>query len=179
MEKYIAFLRGINVSGKNKIAMPMLKSAFETAGFSAVKTYINSGNVLFTSEIQEINQLIKKCEVLITEAFELTIPVAVVAVAELNVTIKHAPSWWNQAEETIHYAIIMIPPLTTAEVFAAVGEIKPEYEQIACYGELIFWSAPRKTFNQARWSKIASSSVNKQVTIRNANTINKLLQMSQ
>ena len=40
MTKYIAFLRGINISGKNKISMPSLKTAFETEDFKDVKTYI-------------------------------------------------------------------------------------------------------------------------------------------
>ncbi|MFZ2539632.1 MAG: DUF1697 domain-containing protein, partial [Oscillospiraceae bacterium] len=43
MEKYIALLRGINISGKNKVSMPLLKVAFEDVGFLDVSTYINSG----------------------------------------------------------------------------------------------------------------------------------------
>lgn len=59
-KKYIALLRGINVSGKNKIAMPELKIAFEEIGFLNVSTYINSGNVIFSSNIQDKDELIKK-----------------------------------------------------------------------------------------------------------------------
>jgi uncharacterized protein (DUF1697 family) len=51
MRTYIALLRGINISGKNKISMPLLKAAFEEIGFSNVSTYINSGNVIFSSNI--------------------------------------------------------------------------------------------------------------------------------
>ncbi len=47
MKKYIAFLRGINISGKNKISMEELKKTFEEFGFKDVKTYLNSGNVIF------------------------------------------------------------------------------------------------------------------------------------
>lgn len=43
-DKYIAFLRGINISGKNKISMADLKVGFEEAGFSDVSTFLNSGN---------------------------------------------------------------------------------------------------------------------------------------
>lgn len=179
MKKYIALLRGINIGGRNKIAMPLLRVAFEQAGFSDVATYINSGNVLFSSDIQDKDELIKICEALITAEFDLKIPVAVVAVEEVAEQLNHAPDWWNQEKETIYYVIFMIPPMTVEEVFASVGEIKPEYEQIAHHGDVIFWSAQRKTFNKARWSKIASSSVNNHVTIRNANTVNKLLLMSQ
>ena len=47
--RYVALLRGINVGGRNKVAMADLREAFEDAGFRAVRTYIQSGNVLFDS----------------------------------------------------------------------------------------------------------------------------------
>ena len=47
MRRYIAFLRGINISGKNKVPMAELKKSFENQNFSQVKTYLNSGNVIF------------------------------------------------------------------------------------------------------------------------------------
>ena len=53
MKRYIAFLRGINISGKNKISMAELKKGFEELGFQEVKTYLNSGNVIFSSEKDE------------------------------------------------------------------------------------------------------------------------------
>ena len=51
--RYIAFLRGVNISGKNKVPMAELKKAFEELGFGAVKTYLNSGNVIFSSNEDE------------------------------------------------------------------------------------------------------------------------------
>ncbi|WP_086348132.1 DUF1697 domain-containing protein [Candidatus Enterococcus clewellii] len=176
MRKYVALLRGINVGGKNKVAMPILKRAFEENGFSDVVTYINSGNVAFSSESHAIDELITICEAIMTDTFMLDIPVAVVPIDDLTETLTHAPDWWGDTnKEIIHYAIFLIPPIRAEEVFAAVGEIKPEYEKIAHHKNIIFWSAPRKTFTKTRWSKIASSSVNNHVTIRTANTINKLL----
>lgn len=53
MGRYIAFLRGINVSGQKNIKMELLRKAFADAGFSDVKTYIQSGNVIFNSERKE------------------------------------------------------------------------------------------------------------------------------
>ena len=53
MPKHIALLRGINVGGKNKISMPVLKAAFEAADFADVRTYINSGNVIFSIDDED------------------------------------------------------------------------------------------------------------------------------
>ncbi|WP_042348605.1 DUF1697 domain-containing protein [Bacillus massiliigorillae] len=175
MEKYIALLRGINVGGKNKISMAVLKMAFEENGFLDVITYINSGNVIFSSDIQDKSELIRKCESTIADKFMLSIPVTILSVKDLSDTLENAPAWWNIDKESINYAIFVIPPVRVEEVFAGVGEAKPEYEKVAHRGSVIFWSAPLKTFSRARWSKIASSSVNNNVTIRNANTVNKLL----
>lgn len=49
MSKYVAFLRGINVGGKNRVKMNLVTTAFEEAGFLNVSTYLQSGNVLFES----------------------------------------------------------------------------------------------------------------------------------
>ena len=50
MKRYVALLRGINISGRNKVPMAELKKEFEKLQFGGVKTYLNSGNVLFSSE---------------------------------------------------------------------------------------------------------------------------------
>ena len=52
MTRHVALLRGINVGGKNLIGMPALKAFFEAQGFADVVTYIQSGNVVFTSNEQ-------------------------------------------------------------------------------------------------------------------------------
>ena len=56
MKRYIAFLRGVNISGKNKVPMAELKKGFEELDFSEVKTYLNSGNVAFSSDEDNIEE---------------------------------------------------------------------------------------------------------------------------
>lgn len=57
---YVAFLRGINVSGKNKIEMKSLKTMFESLDFTDVNTYLNTGNVIFRSETTVEESLIEE-----------------------------------------------------------------------------------------------------------------------
>jgi len=72
----------------------------------------------------------------------------------------------------------VIKPVSTGEVIEEVGETKPGYEQAAFYGQVVFWSAPIRTFSQTRWSQVISTrALYNSVTIRNANTAKKLLQM--
>jgi len=63
------------------------------------------------------------------------------------------------------------------EVILEVGEAKTEYEKVASYGRVIFWSAPLKTFSRTRWSKIVGKPVYNEVTIRNANTVKNLVKL--
>jgi uncharacterized protein (DUF1697 family) len=177
IEVYAALLRGINISGKNKISMPELKKGFEELGFKSVSTYINSGNVVFTSDNTEELGLKKICEDMIARKFSLTIPVVVISQKTLVEVIANAPMWWDTDKAYVTYAIFMIPPMTVDEVIHAVGKIKSEYEQIDKHECMIYWRSPRAVFNKSRWSKIAGSSVNNDVTIRNANTTLKLLDM--
>ena len=180
LEKYIALLRGINISGKNKVSMPLLKVAFEDMGFMNVSTYINSGNVLFSSESNDKNGISSRCKAMIEERFLLDVPVAIISLKELSEALDNAPKWWdiNSDEEMIHQAIFLIPPITIEEVYKAVGDYKPEYEQVGYYKNVIFWSAKRATLSKTRWYKIASSAANNKVTIRNASTTKKLLILS-
>lgn len=178
MNKYIALLRGINVGGNNKIDMTQLKECFVNYGFSSVSTYINSGNVIFSSEEQDIIKLIKICEALITENFKLKISVAVILANQLTAAIKNCPDWWNADNESKHNAIFVITPATASEIVAHIGETKPELEKVCVYGNIIFWSAPLKTFNITRLSNIVKSKYFSCITIRNANTTIKLEQLA-
>ncbi|MBR4470361.1 MAG: DUF1697 domain-containing protein, partial [Erysipelotrichaceae bacterium] len=74
MTRYIALLRGINISGKNKISMPELKAALIENGFSEVSTYLNSGNIIFSDEETDTIVLADKIKTLIQEKFSLDIP---------------------------------------------------------------------------------------------------------
>ncbi|NNJ29292.1 DUF1697 domain-containing protein [Lacrimispora defluvii] len=178
MQKYIALLRGINVGGKNKISMPELKKMFEACGYGDVITYINSGNVIFSSEQEDKEEIKKICESAIASQFSLNIIVTVISAKDLSAALCNAPAWWDHDEQSKHNAIFVIPPATAEEIIHEVGIAKEEYEQVSYYGQVIFWSAPIKTFSKTRWSKIVGKSAYNSVTIRNANTAKKLLQLS-
>lgn len=178
MTKYIALLRGINVGGNNKIIMTELKAAFEKTGFKNAATYINSGNVIFDSDLSE-TAVKTVCEELIIAAFGFRIAVMILTAADLNDALAHAPAWWNNVSDAKHNALFVIPPATAQEVCVEIGEIKPQYESVAFYGKIIFWTAPFATFSHTRWSKIAANKkAYNAVTIRNANTTVKLAELT-
>jgi uncharacterized protein (DUF1697 family) len=175
---YIALLRGVNVGGNNKIAMSELKTAVEAAGLENVVTYINSGNVIFDSELDE-TAVKAICEQAIADSFGLNIAVGIITADELRDALAHAPDWWNTDKDSKHNAIFVVHPATAEGVCAEVGEAKPEYENLAYHGKVIFWTAPLATFSRTRWSKITQhKTAYNATTIRNANTTLKLLELA-
>ncbi|MBP1561525.1 MAG: DUF1697 domain-containing protein [Oscillospiraceae bacterium] len=179
MKRYIALLRGINISSKNKIAMSALKAEFTELGFADVYTYLNSGNVVFGSEVHDEKFLADKIRSMIKEKFCLDIPVYVLLQEELQDILGNAPNWWDSGNKEIYDNIIFImPPLTYDELYNDIGSPKDEYEKICSYKNIVFWSFSRKDYRKTNWwSKTASSNVSGMLTIRTANTLKKIAEM--
>lgn len=177
--KYIALLRGINVGGNNKVSMAELRECFEEAGFTQVSTYINSGNVFFESSEKSDAKLVALCEEAIEKRFGFRVICAVISADEMKDSLAHAPTWWGGDDPAVkHNALFIIAPKTAAEIMKEVGEPKPEYENVAAYGRVIFWSAAFKTFGRTQYQKIVGTPAYQFVTIRNSNTAKKLVELS-
>lgn len=179
MKRYIAFLRGVNISGKNKVPMEELKKGFEEMGFSEVRTYLNSGNVIFSSDEGGMEGFTNQIETMIQRLFGIDIPVFVISKETLEDILAHAPDWWgNEDKATYDNLIFIIPPATFADVFGEIGELKEEFEKIKNYKEAVFWSFSRKDYQKTNWwPKTASTNISAKLTIRTANTVRKIVGM--
>ena len=177
MVRYIALLRGINVGGKNKIAMADLKQGVVALGYSDAVTHLNSGNVVFSSERTDTIELARQIERMIEEKFALTIPVHVILQTELKTVLDQAPDWWGTSDKEIYDNLIfMLPSLDYEEFYREIGAPKPELEQVFNYQDVIFWSFERANFKKTNWwSKTATKKVKDRITIRTANTVRKLV----
>lgn len=178
MKRYVAFLRGVNISGKNKVPMEELRKAFEVLGFGEVKTYLNSGNVIFSSD-ENIGGLTSQVETMIQNRFGLDIPVFVTSKENLEDILQHAPEWWgNENKEIYDNLIFIMPPATFAEVRDEIGEPREGLEKIQDYKEAVFWSFSRKDYQKTNWwRETASANISGKPTIRTANTVRKIAGM--
>lgn len=147
--------------------------------FGEVRTYLNSGNVIFSSDIDEIGKLTKQIEVMIKNQFVLNIPVFVISRDELEDILRNAPEWWGKDNKDIYDNLIFImPPTAFADVYSEIGEPNDELEKIQNYKEAIFWSFSRKDYQKTNWwSKTASANISSKLTIRTANTVRKIAGM--
>ena len=89
--KYISLLRGINVSGQKKIKMVDLRALYEGLGFSDVVSYIQSGNVIFSSKMKDRKKLIEMIEEAILDAYGFEVPVLIRSHEEISSILDACP----------------------------------------------------------------------------------------
>lgn len=174
MKKYVAFLRGINISGKNKISMAELKREFKAAGFSEVSTYLNSGNVVFAADTVDTRCAIEN---MIADKFGLDISVYVIAMDELKAILAEAPEWWNAGDKDQYDNLIFILSADTPDdLWNLVGEPSEDLEKIQIYHNVVFWTFDKKSYRKCNWwKKTASAGIAEKLTIRTANTLKKVV----
>ena len=177
MKRYIALLRGINISGKNKVAMAELRRGFEELGYTAVKTCLNSGNVMFSSEEDDVGKLTDQIREMLENQLQLDVPVFVMPQEDLEDILCHAPNWWGSESGDIYDNLIFImPPASFEDVYGEIGAPKEELERIQPYRRAVFWSFNRKDYQKTNWwPKTASADIRTQLTIRTANTVRKIV----
>jgi uncharacterized protein (DUF1697 family) len=91
MQAYIAFLRGINVGGRNKISMVELRQSLERVGFKNVRTYLQSGNVMLESELSSTDAITTSIGKTILATFGFDIPILVLTKPQLERIIVKTP----------------------------------------------------------------------------------------
>ena len=177
MKRYIALLRGINVSGKNKVPMAELKNCFESLGVMEVKTCLNSGNVIFSSADKNVTALIDPVERMMQRELGLDIPVFIIPQEELADILRHAPDWWGTENKGNYDNLIFIlPPATFPDIYYEIGAPKEGLEQIQEYQSAVFWSFSRKDYQKTNWwSKTARADIGSKLTIRTANTVRRIV----
>lgn len=120
MPVYISILRGINVGGHKMIKMDALRSMYEHLGFTNVKTYIQSGNVIFTSLEIPLPELSNLIILKIQETFGFDVPVLVLSQSEIKVIIQNNPFIINKDVQSLHVTFLSDIP-QQADIDAITG----------------------------------------------------------
>jgi uncharacterized protein (DUF1697 family) len=119
---HVALLRGINVGGRNRIAMPKLRDAVEALGHTEVSTYIQSGNVLFTPRRKAAStRLANQLEKAIDEAFGIRPRVAVLTRDDLARTVQHNPYAHESNPKCVHAIFFGDAPGSQMSAFVAAA----------------------------------------------------------
>jgi uncharacterized protein (DUF1697 family) len=175
--RYVALLRGINVGGNNIIKMIDLRACCEEAGFAEVATYIQSGNVIFSSRLVDKAKVAKKLEKALSEVFDYAAPVVVLSAEELGRVIAEAPTGFGKQPDTYRYDVLFVKaPLSTGEAFEQVTT-KPGVDTASAGEHALYFRRLISKATQSQLGKLVQRPVYKSLTIRNWNTTTKLAEL--
>ena len=171
---YVALLRGINVGGRNPVAMADLRQAFEAEGHGAVRTYIQSGNVLFESD-EPSASLEDRLEAMLERRFGIPLVVVVRSHRQLRAVVDKAPEGFGGAPDTYHSDVIFLKgPLSGREAMRVVEQREGVDQAWPGTGVLYFARlSARRT--QSRMGRIVGTPEYQRMTIRSWTTTTKLL----
>lgn len=176
LASHVALLRGINVGGNNLIRMPALAECFRDVGYADVRTYIQSGNVLFGTAPATGAELEAAIERILAERFGLPILVVVRSRDELAATIAAAPTS-HGAEDLRSDVIFLKHPLTAEEVYPQLPQPREGVDSVALGPGAIYFSRVAAQATKSRMNRILSLPAYRQMTIRNWRTTTRLLEM--
>lgn len=172
---YVALLRGINVGGRNKIAMADLRAAFEDHGFDSVCTYIQSGNVLFDAATASVDALEDDIERMLEQQFGIPLVVVVRSRRQLKAVIDNAPSGFGGKPDTYHSDTIFLKRPLTSKGAMRVVDLRDEVDQAWAGTGVVYFARLSARRTQSRMSKIVGTPEYKLMTIRSWATTTKLL----
>lgn len=169
---YIALLRGINVGGNNKVAMLELRGVFEQVGMKSVTTYINSGNVIFESDLPK-SKLASILEPAIEQKFGFFVKVLVWDKPSLLALANELPNSWVN-DTTMKCDIMFLwQDFDSPDILKQVV-IKPDIDDVKYHPGALLWRVDKDKVTRSGLMRIAGTDLYKHMTIRNCNTLRKI-----
>jgi uncharacterized protein (DUF1697 family) len=172
--QYVALLRGINVGGRNPVSMAELRDAFETAGYGAVRTYIQSGNVLFESDARP-SSLDVDIEAMLERRFGIPLVVVVRSQRQLRSVVEQAPEGFGQKPDEYHSDVLFLRAPLTSKGAMRVVQVREGVDQAWPGDGVLYFARLSARRTQSRMSKIVGTPEYQQMTIRSWSTTTKLL----
>ncbi len=175
--RHVALLRGINVGGNNIIKMTDLRAGFEAMGFGDVETYIQSGNVVFSSKPATKATLTRTIEKTLSEAFGYAPLVVLISSKELERVVAQVPGGFGKQPDRYRYDVMFVKePLTPSEALVQITT-KPGVDEVHAGDHALYFRRLISKAAQSHLPKLVQRPVYKRVTVRNWNTTTKLLAM--
>ncbi|MEQ8242933.1 DUF1697 domain-containing protein [Fulvivirga sp.] len=170
MNTQIALLRGINVGGKHIVPMKELTKLMEDAGYTNVKTYIQSGNVVFQSTTENGNDIGQ----LIEGKWGFKPHIFILSKEDLEKAAEDNPYETDEGK-TVHFFFFDAEPQSPD--FELLDSLKADSEEYKLIDKVFYLYAPDGIGRSKMVEKVGKAFKGVNMTARNLNTINKLLEM--
>ncbi len=176
MATFISILRGINVGGQKKIQMTDLKSLYEELGFKHVKTYIQSGNVIFENDDEK--ELLQRIEQKISDKYGFHVPVIIRTKNEMETVLNNNPFLRekNIDESKLHVTFLNEHPLKDHINKTETFHYDPDRFVIS--GREVYLYCPNGYGRTKLNNTFFENKLKVPATTRNWNTTNKLVEMA-
>jgi uncharacterized protein (DUF1697 family) len=172
--RYVALLRGINVGGRNLVAMKDLRAAMEGHGLANVSTYIQSGNVLFETDAPRAT-LESEIEATLENRFGVPLVVVLRSHRQLKSVVTDAPPGFGADPDTYYSdAVFLKAPLRSKQVMDII-ELRDGVDQAWPGSGVVYFARLGAERTKSKMSKIVGKPEYKQMTIRSWATTTKLL----
>lgn len=175
--RYILLLRGINVGGKNKVSMSNLKALLIELGFEDVDSYINSGNLFFSSG-ENYESCIYKIKHLLETNFDFSIPFTLINKDGYLKEKENLPEWWYQ-DLARRDVLFFSCDLNSSKVIDFIDKSTFHNEIVHIGINAVFWGKYDESeyMKTTYHKKLIKQDFYKQVTIRNGNTFEKIAEI--
>ena len=177
MPHYALLVRGINVGGKNKVVMAELRQELTDLGLEKIETYINSGNIFFTSTAPKA-QLVEKLEVFFEVHYPFIQSFSLLSQEDYEEELNNLPDWWTKdlaRKDVLFYT----ESLDVDQVIEKVDSLEL-VDEVVHFGKLgIFWGkfSEESYYATAYHKYLLKMPFYRQITIRNAKTFDKIGQI--
>jgi uncharacterized protein (DUF1697 family) len=170
---FVALLRGINVGGKSLVDMRTLRKTFERLGFDGVRTYINSGNVVFSTPTGSHAELAPRIEAAIAEDFGFPVAVLVRTAQELSAIADAVPAHWVNDASMRCDVFFLWPEVDHPSVVEEVPH-NPLIEDLRYVPGAFVRRIDRTSVTKSPLTKFVGTDLYRRTTARNINTVRKL-----
>ena len=178
MTRYVAFLRGINVSGQKLIKMEELKKHFMMPGLQNIVTYIQSGNVLFDSEEKKAELLRSNIEQQLAKQLGYAVPAILRSLPEIKKVIKNNPFDTPVAGEKVKLYVYFLSAVPAPGLKDTLEAFSNELEQVKVMvmGREVYLLTG--SYGSTRFpNTFIEKKLGVQSTARNWNTVNKIMEL--
>ena len=172
---YVALLRGINVGKGARVPMQRLRSLLEGLGLKDVVTYLNSGNVLFSSSLDLADLTLLLVDEL-ERAFGARIPTLVKTGAEMIAIAESIPKEWGSGAGEQTYVAYLFRDVDQPGLVDELP-VKKQFMGIFYTPGAIVWNIKREDYNRSQITRIVGHSSYARMTTRNVTTARKLAAM--
>jgi uncharacterized protein (DUF1697 family) len=177
MPIYVCLLRGINVGGHKKIKMDQLRTSIEALGFEQVKTYIQSGNVVFKAAKAAPTALSKKIEATILADFGHSVSVIIRTADEMKQVLANNPFLEERGVDSEKLHVMFLSDAPESSALKKLEALMAPPERIRCVGKGLYFHLPNGVGQSIVMKKPIDRVLAVTTTMRNWKTVNTLHQM--